>query len=155
MRKGHIAPTRLFVPFSLEEHASYATLGSNRIEGQAFLRQRDGAVVTCAGSTVTISPATDFSREVLAFIRAAGNLTLHPTAKTAFENLARTEECDAQGNFAVSDLPAGRWIVTVTIEWSVGRETQGGILQREVQLPSSDRLFLNDQHFISPVFRAN
>jgi hypothetical protein len=150
VRRGPYLPTKLFVPFDRAEHAPYEAIGAGRIEGQAFLRQRGGGVVTCAGSTVTVSPATDFSREILAYLRASGDITAaeHRPARVAFDNLKRTTECDAQGSFVVTQLPAGLWIVSVSVVWHIGSEQQGGVLQREIQVPTTERTLLTDQHYL-------
>jgi len=137
---------RLFEPFSIEEHRPFAAAGQYRIEGQAFLRQQGGGIVTCAGATLSVTPSTDFAREVLAYLRAGGDLSAHQAANTAFLNLTRTTQCDAQGNFRISGLPAGRWIVSVTVGWLVAGERQGGALQREVNAPmQEERILLTDQ----------
>ena len=147
-RQGHVRPTRLFQPFVIEEHLPFTAVGPYRVEGQAFLRQQGGGVVTCAGASVLVSPATDFVREVLAYTRADGDLVLHKAANNAFVNLTRTTQCDAQSNFSMSGLPAGRWIVTVVVSWQVAGARQGGTLQREVQVPTQDRVLLTDQDLV-------
>lgn len=148
--RGHIPPTRLFETFKPEEHAPYRESGPNRVEGQAFLRQRGGTVVTCAGAKVVVAPATDFIREVLAFIRAGGDLASLPIPGREYQSILRQTTCDAQGNFAIANLPAGRWIVATGVEWTVGRERQGGTVQREIVLPSSERILLTDDDHSGP-----
>lgn len=44
----------------------------------------------------------------------------------------RMARCDAQGNFAVNELPPGRYLVSAIVTWSVAGRFQGGKLERAV-----------------------
>jgi hypothetical protein len=53
------------------DYAAYQGTGDATIDGQGFLRQNGGAVVTCAGELVRAVPATPYTREVMSY-RMAG-----------------------------------------------------------------------------------
>lgn len=148
--RGHVPPARLFEPFIPEEHSPYRVVGPYKFEGQAFLRQKGGGIVTCAGAPVLVAPATNFMREVLSFTRAGGNLAAQKGPGEQFNAILRTGQCDAQGNFSMAGLPPGRWIVATGVEWTVGYQRQGGMLQREVDIPTTDKVLLSDEHFVGP-----
>lgn len=114
------------------DHSSYKMKGNSALTGQAFLRQRGGTVVTCAGSTVTLVPASPYFRALVAAIMAGERQDLHVGMDP---DVARTTSCDAQGNFSFRDVPAGSWIVATRVTWQAGRYgEQGGNLFREAVL---------------------
>jgi hypothetical protein len=122
--------------------------GKNTVTGQAFLTQKGGAVVTCAGQTVTLTPNNPyFNADEALYIK-------EPSAKA--ESLTFTSQCDAQGNFEFENIPNGEWIITTGVTWSVpsymylggGYSTyietpQGGILKKTVTIkPNQKNRFL-------------
>jgi hypothetical protein len=46
--------------------------------------------------------------------------------------------CDAQGNFEFAGLPGAEWILTTAATWSVGDESQGGTMVRDVDTRQGD-----------------
>jgi hypothetical protein len=140
------SPILVPIAYDASAHTSYQGSGSGSIKGQAFLRQKGGGVVTCAGSPVIVVPATPYFRSVLDTARSGRTISnVDPAAKS----LAKKGMCDAQGNFMVSGLQPGKWLVTTGVEWSVGYEQQGGGLLKEVDV-SSDKetsVLLTDADF--------
>jgi hypothetical protein len=55
--------------FDAEDHRSFEGSGTATIKGQAFLRQKGGGVVTCAGSDVKLMPATNYFKAAVAQAR--------------------------------------------------------------------------------------
>lgn len=106
------------------DYEPYVHPGTGVIEGQAFLRARDGDVKTGAGSWVKCNPATTYSREwfdvqVMQGIQLAqGN----PAILAANNRV----QCDAEGRFAIDQLPAGHYFLACTITWeTVGSDFVG------------------------------
>ena len=113
------------------KYVGYAGEGSTSITGQAFLRQRGGGVVTCAGSPVIAVPVGHFFDR----ISPAYLQDLQPGALS----LIRQTTCDAAGNFRFSRLPAEKWRVVTNVTWETADRLdkfQGGVLSRVA--PSED-----------------
>lgn len=129
-------------PFVESEYAAYRGSGMGTIEGQGFMRQNGGGVVTCAGSRVWAAPATAYTREMTGIFEAGWNPIVgglavidNPNQGRLFrEGIERETQCDAQGNFAFRNLPAGQWIVSTAVTWRVGNEPQGGYVRQETAL---------------------
>ena len=135
----------IFAAFEPTLHDPYVGNGPHQLDGQAFLRQQGGSVVTCAGSTVMAMPATAFMKEFLGVAISGGQPHESQRPPEKYRGLVRSTQCDAQGNFTLVGLPPGRWIVATAVEWRVGSSSQGGTVQREVEIPFVGRLLLSDQ----------
>jgi len=130
-----IAKTHTIVtPFDESKFEPYVGDGNSNIQGQAFLKTRGGEVRYAAGNTVTIFPATSYSRE----IRAAGlrreNLkNLNPR----WSDYKRTVVADGSGNFEFKNIPAGDYFIECPIYWKVyGSYTQttGAHIKKEIKV---------------------
>lgn len=134
------APLTAWEPaYSAEEHAPYRADGTSSITGQAFLRQRGGGVVTCAGEKVMALPDTQYFRETLVQLKAG----LRPASdqeRWQGAGLVRWSQCDAQGNFAFAKLPAGKWIITTAVQWTIGYRQQGGMVSTNVNVAPGQAL---------------
>lgn len=140
-----LPPLPSVAAFQVADHAEYIDPGAGSVRGQAFLRQRGGGIVTCAGSVVYAHPATPFFRQLLAHNRAGGTSTMVPGANAAL-SLVRQTRCDAQGNFEFRDLPVGAWLITTSVRWSVRDSEQGGDLLKVAAVQAADEpaLLLSD-----------
>jgi len=133
-------------PYSAEEHEPYRADGSASITGQAFLRQRGGGVVTCAGEKVMVMPDTQYFRETLLQLKA-GAVPSAGQDVWKGAGLVRRTQCDAQGNFTVTKLPAGNWLVVTAVLWTVGYRQQGGIVSTSVPVKANQaaQVLLSDE----------
>lgn len=126
------APDVLRTPFVGADHSAFAGTGTASVIGQAFLRQRGGGVVTCAGDTVFLLPDSEIYRELTWYLRE-GRSPLPPSAEPVlFSTLKRTTTCDAAGNFRFRQLPAGSYLLVARVVWTVGSSRQGGFLMDTV-----------------------
>lgn len=121
------------------EYLPFLSRGSASLRGQAFLTQAGGRVVTAAGRTVTLDPATTVGRE---WWQKAGKLWVHRTQippSAAFAKARRTTVADADGRFTFRDLPAGAYYLRTEVTWEIGgyNPTQGGLVGRLVDVPSA------------------
>lgn len=129
---GCAAPAPPVVPmheqFDAADHDPFLAPGTASINGQAFLRQRGGGTVTCAGSKVMLLPDTPFFSEIVDKIKT--RRTPAPLAKLdpKYKGLLRQSQCDAQGSFVFERLPAGGWIIMTEVSWTVGYRHEGGAL---------------------------
>lgn len=131
------APLRVDVPFNEAEARALLLPGSNTIKGSALLRQRGGGVVTCAGSTVTLVPATNYAKRRMWVlyedreISRGGNIENTPLS---FYGATRQTLCNAQGFFSFENVADGEFFVTTRVTWMAGNSPQGGGLYRRVSV---------------------
>lgn len=148
-------PVPIKTPYSVEEHDPFRVEGKNTVTGQAFLRQVGGGTVSCAGTTAVLFPDTPFFKEVVD-IASRGqkpDASAMPTPNRD-RSSHRSAFCDAQGNFTMEAVPAGRWILVAEVRWKTGPYTpQGGTLKRSVQVKdgATNRFILSD----SDLYRAS
>lgn len=133
--------------------APYNISGKGSLNGQAFLRQQGGGVVTCAGEDVRVLPDVAPTREGNRGI-AQGDIVNYLSdgmrVSVKWPKAFRTGTCDADGRFSFSGLADGRWSVMTIVQWRVGYREQGGVLQSffEVKNGSSIDLILTDKNRI-------
>ena len=132
--------------FDYSEHEPYAKPGENGISGQAFVRQQEDSVVTCAGSRVLLVPATSYFREMFWHMIIAGSEPEPPeTPYPSLKSMIRRTQCDAQGNFSFSEIPDGTWFILTEVN-----ARGGGVLITEVTLSNGRiiQVFLTDRHIV-------
>lgn len=131
------------------EHDQYLVDGPNTVSGQGFMRQRGGGTVTCAGSTAALFPSTPYFREATTLV-ARGQIPDLGGGLGKYSGAVRKTRCDAQGNFVITHVPAGRWIVMTEVKWEVARSRQGGMLSREIQVVDGkpESLLLTDSDLV-------
>lgn len=123
--------------------------GPNAITGSAFMRQRGGGVVTCAGSVVNLVPATAYAIERMRYLYGSspeGFIDLFsPVRKIQFnpnppdyQTLQTSTKCDAQGKFELRAVADGEYFIIVGISWSAGNLPQGGSLMRKVRVAGGE-----------------
>lgn len=132
---------QISAPFDAAHAQRLVQDGPNTVKGSAFMRQRGGGVVTCAGETVHLIPATAYAEERMRVLyrTALGsgvnfgvNYDFQPEPHEYF-TLERVTKCDAQGNFVFERVADGEFFVVTTIRWSVAYgATQGGNLMHRV-----------------------
>lgn len=130
-------------PFDAKEVAFIHQDGTNAVRGQAFLRQRGGGIVTCAGREVWLVPEGRHARDRIRAIygttqRIARNVTDLGPADPEYRSHTRSTVCDAQGNFAFERLADGRYFVVSTVMWEVGGARQGGTVMAPVVLGNGE-----------------
>ena len=132
--------------FNKDEVSWINDKGSSTITGQAFLNQKGGGVVTCAGREVSLIPLTAYSTERMnAIFKSStkgyyGNdiyvypeVVFNPSAPAEYFNSKRTALCNAQGNFKFEDVPANKeYFILTNVTWEVGGAAQGGSLMIKV-----------------------
>jgi len=125
-------PTQMQTPFNSAEHRPYLEAGEYSIQGQAFLNQQGGGVVTCAGTEVLLVPATTFFREA---VNSANSFKTPQTTEKidrSFRTTIRSSQCDAQGNFSFQKIPKGSWFIITEVFWRAGGSLQGDVLLKEI-----------------------
>ncbi len=125
--------------FNKEDYIS----GSNTVTGQAFLTQKGGGVVTCAGQPVLMYPDNEYFADIYDELGS-----VHLSNEEAA--LIKAGQCDAQGNFEFHKVPAGKWIIRVNVSWHVSSsiaightyfptdEVQGGPMSKQVTVQNEE-----------------
>lgn len=123
------------------------TDGDATITGQAFLRQSGGGVVTCAGSTVYLTPRTKYAEERSQHIYGStlgglfrGVLPKFVPDSSEYHELIRTTQCDAQGDFEFSNVPAGKYYVGTWVQWVIANVQQGGAISKPVDVAPGQKV---------------
>lgn len=140
------------VAFDPKEVAYINEQGTAKIEGQAFMRQLGGGVVTCAGSGAYLYPAGEYATQRMTQLygsKQGGSIGFYDGAKNlgATEYLTMTREtiCDASGNFTFENVADGEYYLTTTVVWKAGYATQGGHISKRIKIADgqSQKVILN------------
>jgi hypothetical protein len=131
--------TRLITPFNYAEHDRYLSPTNATLRGQALLRSgNSGLVETCAGSQVLAVPATTFFREMMEIVKRGQQPQVANEVDPVYRSIIKVGQCDSRGNFVVTNMAPGTWIVTTEVSWSTGGSRQSVALMREVIVASGD-----------------
>ena len=144
------APTRVInssIPFDADVASIIWDEGTGTIVGQAFLRQRGGGVVTCAGEMVTLVPMTDHARDRFrqiygseqgGFVSVYTNIDDVSGRDITYASFVRTAQCDAAGSFEFQNVADGEYYVTTRVVWQVGYTLEGGSLAARVRVADGE-----------------
>ena len=120
------------------------TQGASTVTGQAFLRQRGGGVVTCAGNTVIMYPNNIY---FLAKRNGAPEVEINAESSS----MEKSTQCDATGNFEFNNIQNGGWVIETTVGWDVpeinrvgyyyfiSSNRQGGLMRKEITVRSNEK----------------
>lgn len=122
----------------------YMRRGDAKIEGQGFLRKDNGDVVVCAGEDVVLMPAYGPVAEAYHLRKEGISPNVIEGDNDGIETVGfddpdlnstlRKTVCDAQGNFELAELPAGKWLLSTSVEWQDDNLIdRGGPLWAEVE----------------------
>lgn len=103
--------------YSAADHAAWLAKGTAEIKGEGFIRRPNGFLARCSGGVVQLAPASPYFREWLAIRRGGGQVSNAAARLEEHRAALRQTQCDQQGRFAFSDLPAGKWIVITRISY--------------------------------------
>lgn len=130
------------VPFDAAQAKAMLTTGVNFIKGNAFMRQRGGGVVTCAGMNVVLTPATAYATKRIWNIygNTVSGFSDNPTPPAftpdypEYMTLVKMTKCDSQGNFTFDRVADGEFYITTSVAWMAGSRLQGGNLMAKVKV---------------------
>lgn len=113
---GPAEPIHMTVPYFEDDFRFWKGTGSASLAGEASFKLDDGRVVSCAGQTVTLMPATQYNMELeQAFGKGAG---YPPDYNKQAHVYNREAPCDPTGHFRFEKLPYGvKWIVASRLTW--------------------------------------
>ncbi len=120
--------------------------GTNTIKGSALIRQMGGGIVTCAGRSVYLVPATDYAMERISVIYGSTEKGYNPSGiggknvkierePFGYRDTIKSTTCDSLGFFKFEKVANGSFFVTTTITWQVNNySVQGGSLMSRVSV---------------------
>lgn len=136
-------PVIIHEPFDAAQAKAMLQPGANTLTGSALIRQRGGGIVTCAGNTVRLVPATLYAKRRMAVIyggvRIARQTVPFSPDPAEYAELTRTTVCNAQGFFTFNGVADGDFFVVTEIRWTVGYSVEGGSLMERVSLQGAEK----------------
>jgi len=140
------------VAFNPDAAAYIHTRGNGRVDGQAFMRQAGGDVVTAAGEEVVLRPWTPYHAARIAALFPSGKtnniLALRQVANddprvTEFQ---RRTIADAEGRFSFDGVAPGEYYVSTVVRWIApgpyGGTPQGGAIYERVTISGGSTVSL-------------
>ena len=119
--------------------------GLNTIKGDGFIRQQNGGVVTCAGETVLLLPATAYAAErIQALYRSTergwnvSRIYRFVPDPPDYLRLSRETRCNSQGNFEFTKIADGEFFVVTAVRWQAGDHPQGGMLMHRARVQGGE-----------------
>ena len=124
----------LYSVFNPEDANYINEPGSASIKGAAFVRKKDGSVITCAGGTVNVMPITEYAQERITHIYGspAGGYAgtgsgrtfpRLPEPPTTYLSYSREVICGPDGRFEVSKLSPGEYYVITSVQYQKEYQT--------------------------------
>lgn len=127
------APVRVSAAFDEGKARAMLKPGTNEVTGRIMLAMSSGTLVTCANSTVSLVPATDYAKEwarkfyeldtgKFGNIDAAFRMDSRESPITfqgaeAFYAATRTAQCDEDGDFSFLKVADGEFFVVARTRW--------------------------------------
>jgi len=144
----------MLTPFVDTDFSRWKGTGDASLMGQAFVKLPSGRVVTCAGETVSLLPATGYNMELeQALDQGAGMPDDYSKRARAYDHKTT---CDGAGRFSFENVPALNWIVLTRVNWQessfyplMGPEDKGGFLYQEKTLDDgANKVVLTRDDFV-------
>jgi hypothetical protein len=139
-------------PFDKDQADRLLRTGKNTIKVNAFLRQAGGGVVTCAGETVYLTPATEMAKERITAIYGSvlggfRRINALPTIKfanadTAYDEKRKSAICSSEGRVTFEKVANGDFYITTRVVWSASNIPQGGNLSKKITVSDGEVLDL-------------
>lgn len=128
--------------FSATEAAIINKPGSGVLNGEAFLKRRDGQVVTCAGEMANLVPATSYAVERITAIYGSPNGGYRPAlganyddGADEYQEMIRQVRCDSEGRFTFKGVASGTYYISTSVLWQVSDYYyEGGVLAQRVKI---------------------
>lgn len=117
--------------------------GTSKVDGEAYLKLKNGEYRGCAGFNIELLPASKYANERI--FRTYGNNTqgqilmsenppkFSPDIKEYHEYLLKTK-CDENNYFSFSNIPAGEYYVIAFIIWGDAPNLKGGGAMKNVHV---------------------
>ena len=121
------------VAFDDKDHAAWIAKGKSGIDGEGFLRRPNGSLARCSGGVVYLVPATAYFREWVEVYRSGASIANASSLHQSHSKAIRKTQCDMQGRFQFSELPAGKWIAVTRVTFDGAGWNNDSTLVTEVE----------------------
>lgn len=121
------------VAFDDAAHAPWLAKGKSSIEGEGFLRRPNGWLARCSGGFVYLVPATPYFREWADVYRAGNRIANARALNEGHAKAIRKTQCNMQGKFEFTELPAGKWIVVTRVSYDGSEWNSDSTLMTDVE----------------------
>ena len=121
------------VAFDDKDHAAWIAKGKSGIDGEGFLRRPNGSLSRCSGGVVYLVPATAYFREWVEVYRSGATIANASSLHESHSRAIRKTQCDMQGRFQFSELPAGKWIAVTRVTFDGAGWNNDSTLVTEVE----------------------
>jgi hypothetical protein len=146
---------QILTPFMADDFRTWSQAGKETITGQAFFKLPGGQVVTCAGESVSLLPATGYNTELEKLLETGKGYP--PNYDRQAHRFDRKAMCDGAGKFSFDGVPHLNWLVVVRITWQepssipyIGPYDKGGYLFQELQVDDTHtKVTLSNQDFVA------
>lgn len=133
--RGEVEKT---IAFSAVEHQPYAANGTATIDGEGFLRRPNGLLARCSGAYVYLVPATPYFREWVEINRKGGAVANAKELAGAHQSAIRKVQCDMQGRFLFTQLPAGKWYAVTRVSYDGAEWNAAQTLTAEIETKAGE-----------------
>jgi hypothetical protein len=131
---GCVQTASIDTAFNNSEHDYALKAGTATVNGQAFLRRRDGMVVYGAGGQVLLVPWTSYTQEMSQKAsKAAFGVNFNNLDGRLAQYVKRTQ-ADGEGRFTFNNVPDGNYVVSAMVTWMAGDASQGGEVRQHVSI---------------------
>jgi hypothetical protein len=165
------SPMKIAAPFNPAQARVMLDPGNNHIVGRALLWLSSGGVISCAGESATLYPATHYAYEWARLTyesvengkfkppdfayRPKSEGPVNLIADPAFLETSRSVACDNDGNFSFERVGDGEYYVVARIAWQqhiwdeynffYGNEYQGmeGTVLKKVRVRGGEKAVAN------------
>jgi hypothetical protein len=145
-----LEPIVLKEKFNAIEAKELMQEGNNSIKGSALIRQAGGTVVTCAGTEITLIPATKYAKERMlnlygninnGFISINKRFASFTSTEPEYNSMQKNTVCDAQGFFKFDKVMSGEYFLITSIVWRLQQyQNAGGHLMKKINLIDGQNL---------------
>lgn len=126
----------IVTPFDEREHSPYLKDGNSTIYGQAFLKYEDGGARFAPGATVSLIPATSYSKEMW---QASARRELVAEVDPRWHKYVRKVIADGSGRYVFDNIPEGDYLVECSILYAKSRNE---VIVKEIKVKRNEKIRL-------------
>lgn len=134
---GCVSGPKLEANFDPDQAEAANQSGFGAVNGQAYLRRSDGAVIYAAGSQIYLIPRSAYADAHMAYLfqgKKFNNTVEEPATDPRYLTMSKRTKADETGRFRFDLLADGDYYLLTKITWKDGKVQAGGNLMEFVSL---------------------